>query len=44
MTFVTGRAQQITGASGAIVELAEGDEMVFRAAPGIAHDQLGLRL
>ena len=44
MAFVTERVQQLTGASGAIVELAEGDEMVYRAASGIAKHQLGLRL
>jgi len=44
MTFVTERVQQLTGAGGAIVELAEGDEMVYRAASGIAANQLGLRL
>jgi diguanylate cyclase (GGDEF)-like protein len=44
MTFVTERVQQLTGAGGAIVELAEGDEMVYRAASGMAKPQLGLRL
>jgi len=44
MAFVTERVQQLTGASGAIVELAEGDDMVYRAASGMARDQLGLRL
>ncbi|MBV8508676.1 MAG: GGDEF domain-containing protein [Xanthobacteraceae bacterium] len=44
MTFVTERVQQLTGAGGAIVELAEGDEMVYRAASGMAKQQLGLRL
>ena len=44
MAFVTERVQQLTHAGGAIVELAEGDEMVYRAASGIAKHQLGLRL
>lgn len=44
MTLVAERLQDLTGATGAIVELAEGDEMVYRAAAGIAQSQLGLRL
>jgi len=44
MAFVSERVQQLTGAGGAIVELAEGDDMVYRAASGIARHQLGLRL
>ena len=44
MTFVAERVQQLTGAGGAIVELAEGNEMVYRAAAGMAQPQLGLRL
>lgn len=44
MQFVVDQLQELTGASGAIVELAEGGEMVYRAASGIAAPQLGLRL
>ena len=44
MNLVTQRAQSLTGALGAIIELAEGGEMVYRAAAGIAEPQLGLRL
>lgn len=44
MAFVTERVQRLTRASGAIVELAEGEEMVYRAASGSAANQLGLRL
>ena len=44
MNLVTQRAQFLTGASGAAVELAEGSEMVYRAAAGMAEPQLGLRL
>lgn len=44
MDLVSRRAQALTGAAGAIIELAEGNEMVYRAAAGIAEPQLGLRL
>ena len=44
LEFVATRVQALTGAEGAIVELAEADEMVYRAAAGIAKNQLGLRL
>lgn len=44
MTLVTERAQELTRAIGAVVELAEGDEMVYRAASGAAQPYLGLRL
>ena len=44
MQVVARDAQALTGASGAVVELAEGDEMVYRAVSGIAASQLGLRL
>ena len=44
MDFVADKVQVLTGAAGAIVELAEGDEMVYRAVSGIARSQLGLRL
>ncbi|MBK3783161.1 GGDEF domain-containing protein [Burkholderia sp. R-69608] len=44
MSFVTERVQQLTQADGAVVELAEGDEMVYRASSGIASSLLGLRL
>jgi diguanylate cyclase (GGDEF)-like protein len=42
--FVADRVRHLTDAGGAIVELAEGDEMVYRAAAGMAKGQLGLRL
>jgi PAS domain S-box-containing protein len=41
---ITQRAQELTGAAGAVVEMAEGDEMVYRAASGMAKPHLGLRL
>lgn len=44
MEFVADRVQHLTGAAGAIVELAEDEEMVYRAAVGMAAPQLGLRL
>lgn len=37
-------SQTLTDADGAVVELAEGEEMVYRAASGIAARQLGLRI
>lgn len=44
MALVTQRAQDLTASAGAVVELAEGGEMVYRAAAGIAKPQLGMRL
>jgi diguanylate cyclase (GGDEF)-like protein len=44
MAFVTEHVQQLTRANGAVIELAEGDEMVYRSASGVAAAQLGLRL
>ncbi|MEI7688494.1 MAG: sensor domain-containing diguanylate cyclase [Planctomycetota bacterium] len=44
MTFVAEQAQAITNATGAVVELAEGDDMVYRAVAGAASNLLGLRL
>lgn len=44
MALVADRARLLTHAAGAVVEMAEGDEMVYRAASGIAERQLGLRL
>ena len=37
-------AQLLTGADGAVVEMVEDTEMVYRAATGIAEKHLGLRL
>jgi diguanylate cyclase (GGDEF)-like protein len=37
-------AQRMTSADGAVIEFAEVDEMVYRAACGLARLQLGLRL
>jgi signal transduction histidine kinase len=44
MSLTTQRAQGLTGADGAAVELAEGGELVYRAAAGLATPHLGLRL
>jgi diguanylate cyclase (GGDEF)-like protein len=44
MQYVVEQLQDLAGASGAIVELAEGGDMVYRAASGLAAPQLGLRL
>lgn len=44
MAFVTERVQHLTQANGAVVELAEGDDMVYRAASGVATNLLGMRL
>lgn len=44
MRLVVERTLPLIGADGAAIELAEGDEMVYRAGAGIASGQLGLRL
>ncbi|GAB3355964.1 diguanylate cyclase domain-containing protein [Lysobacter tyrosinilyticus] len=44
MSLVAGRALELTHAIGAVVELAEGDDMVYRATAGIANPHLGLRI
>jgi len=44
MVLVCERTQALTHAGAAVVELAEGSDMVYRAASGFAANQLGLRL
>lgn len=44
MNIVTERTLTLLGADGAAIELAEGDEMVYRATAGVARGSLGLRL
>lgn len=44
MQLAAERAQAVTAADGAAVEAVEGDDMVYRAASGMAADWLGLRL
>ena len=43
LKLIAARTQELTHASGAVVELAEGDEMVYRAASGRAAPYIGLR-
>jgi diguanylate cyclase (GGDEF)-like protein len=44
MDFVAEEVRVLTNASGAIVELVEDEEMVYRAATGNSKKQLGLRI
>ena len=44
MALVAERACALTGAAGAAVELAEGDDMVYRATAGTMQPHLGLHL
>ena len=44
MQLVCQRAGALCGATAAVVELAEGGDMVYRAAAGVAEGSLGLRL
>ena len=44
MDFVVDKMLSLTNSSGAIIELMEQDDMVYRAASGGAKKQLGLRL
>ncbi|WP_342118246.1 sensor domain-containing diguanylate cyclase [Pseudoduganella sp. OTU4001] len=44
MQLVCQRAGTLCGANAAIVELAEGSDMVYRATAGLAENSLGLRL
>lgn len=44
MTFVVEQALSLVAADGALIELAEGQDMVCRSTSGIARDMLGLRL
>lgn len=43
-TLVTERTRLLTGADGAVIEMAEGEEMVYRYASGTTAANLGLRL
>ena len=43
LNLVVARTQELTKASGAVIEMAEGDEMVYRAASGQAAPYVGLR-
>lgn len=44
MQYVVEKSLSLVNADGAVIELAEDGEMVYRAATGIAKNQLGLRL
>jgi diguanylate cyclase (GGDEF)-like protein len=44
MDCAAAKAMRLTGADGAVIELVEGSEVVYRAAHGLAEAQLGLRM
>ena len=44
MQRVVDLSQNLTGAAGAVVELVEGDEMVYRCASGSIREHVGVRL
>ncbi|MEA2239223.1 MAG: hypothetical protein QOC81_3947 [Thermoanaerobaculia bacterium] len=44
MTLVVERTPEATNGDGAVIEVVEGDELVYRAASGAAKNQAGLRL
>src|SRR5919108_6418263 len=44
MHLVATRAQEITGATSAVIELPEGDEMVYAVTTGEATPYLGIRM
>lgn len=44
MAIAAVRAQHFARANGCVIELAEGDQMVYRAASGVLEQHLGLRL
>ena len=44
LNIIARRAQEITNAQAAVIELLDGDEMVYRAATGTAQSYVGLRL
>ena len=44
MDLITERVRDLTGATGGVIELLEGDEMVYRAVSGIPASHVGLRL
>ena len=44
MSLVVEKVPEVTGGSGAVIEMVEGDELVYRAASGEAREHLGMRL
>ena len=43
LNLIVARTQELTRASGAVIEMAEGEELVYRAASGRAAPYVGLR-
>ena len=43
LNLIVARTQELTHASGAVIEMADGDELVYRAASGRAAPYVGLR-
>lgn len=44
MALIVDRVQELTHADGSVIEMVEGDELVYRAANGVAAPYVGLRL
>ena len=44
MNLIIERSRELTGADGAVVEMIDGEELVYHAASGVAQDYVGLRL
>lgn len=44
MSLVVERTPEVTSGDGAVIEVIDGDDLVYRAASGAAKDQAGLRL
>lgn len=44
MSLVVDRTPEVTSGDGAVIEIVEGDVLVYRAASGVAKPHLGLRL
>ncbi|HEU5048162.1 MAG TPA: ATP-binding protein [Rickettsiales bacterium] len=44
MDIITHRMQAITNAGGGVIEMLEGDEMVYRAASGVVAPYVGMRI
>ena len=43
-SLIVGKIPSLIGADGAVIEYAEGEDMVYRAVSGLAENSLGLRL
>ena len=44
MALVVNRVPEVTNGSGAVIEIVDGDELVYRAASGAAKEHIGLHL